>query len=497
MAMDLHYCPRRLRQRVPALSLAAAVLAGIPGCTALLGIEELDRAPDASAAADGNVGPAPDAGSGPLPPGEIVWVRSLGNMSAYSIVKHPTGSLLIAGSINETVDLGGGPLIPFGEADMVLAEFDASNAEHLWSTRFGDIGSEYAFLGGTPFDSAGDVFVHGVTYGTADLGLGSVAGAGLADTFVGRYPWRGGPPAWLQRIATAEEDKFLAVVPGPGDSIFVSGYFVGSVTLGDQVLTSAGSRDILLYRLAGADGQVLMARSWGGLGLDEGNVIVWTGSHLILSGRFEQSLAFGTEATDVLTSEGNRDVYVAKLEPDGTQVWAVRFGGSGYEDGTAHVDPAGNIYVYGAFENQIAFGAVNLTSAGGQDIFLAKLDPDGNVLWARSWGGPVNDSPVGLAFDAEGTIVITGWISGDFDLGSGVVTSQGGIDTFVASYDPTAGEHRWSHVFGTSGDDRAWGVMIDAGLVYALVQTAIPMTWSPPLIGHMVDPTAVLLAISR
>jgi hypothetical protein len=231
--------------------------------------------------------------------------------------------------------------------------------------------------------------------------------------------------------------------------------------------------------------------------LDEGNGIVWTGSHIILSGRFEQSLAFGTAATDVLTSQGGRDVYVAKLQPDGALVWAVRFGGSGYEDGSARVDPAGNIYIYGAFENEIAFGAVNLTSNGGQDLFLAKLDPDGNVLWARSWGGPANDSPAGMAFDADGTIVITGWAYGDIDLGNGLVTSQGGLDAFVASYDPVAGEHRWSRVFGTTGDDRAWGVMIDAGLVYALVDTATPLAWSPPPIGPMADPRTVLLAISR
>jgi hypothetical protein len=482
-----------------ALSLAAA-LAGTPGCTALLGIEDLSGAPDAGAV-DGSVGPAPDAAvasdAGALPPGEIAWVRSLGNMSAYSIARHPSGSLLLTGSIDQTADLGGDPLTPFGAADMALVELDASDAGHLWSTRYGDVGSEYAFLGDAPFDAAGNVFVHGVTYDTADLGLGSVAGAGLADTFVGRYPRGGGPPAWLQRIATAEEDKFIATATGPGDSIFVAGYFVGSATLGGQVLTGAGSRDILLYRLAGADGQVLLAQSWGGPGLDEGNGIAWTGTHLVLSGRFEQSVAFGTMGTNVLTSQGARDVYVAKLEPDGALVWAVRFGGAGYEDGAARVDPAGNIYVYGAFENEIAFGAVNLVSAGGQDLFLAKLDPDGNVLWARSWGGPENDTPASLAFGADGTIVITGWITGDFDLGDGVVTGQGGLDTFVASYEPTAGEHRWSHVFGTSGDDRAWGVLVDAGTVYAIVHTATPFAWSTPPIGPVPESSAVLLAISR
>jgi hypothetical protein len=497
--MDAH--DWRVLRRVTALCLAVAMLSG---CAALLGIEDVNPgAPDAGVATDGSmpvVDGAVDIDAGPRNPGEITWVRSLGSMDPYSLAVHQSGALMIAGSTTQTVDLGGGPIMPFGETDMVLAELDASDAAHRWSTRFGDVGSEYPFLGVTPFDSAGDWFVHGVSYGTVDLGLGTVPGAGLADTFVGRYPRDGGPPAWLQRIATVEEDKFLGTASGPGDSVFVAGYFVGSVSVGDQTLTSAGSRDILLARLAGADGQVLLARSWGGPGLDEGNSITWTGSEVILSGRFEQSFAFDpTLPESAVTSQGARDLYVAKLKPEGDLVWARSFGGIGTEDGTAvQVDGAGNVYLYGSFEQGVAFGAVNLTSAGGKDVFLAKLGPEGDVLWARSWGGPADDAQVSLAVAADGTIVVTGWTQGDVDVGDGLVASKGGFDTFVASYDTVSGAHRWSHVFGTGGDDRAWGVAFDdGGSAYVTLTTAEPLQWAQPVIGVMPDPTAVLLAIAR
>jgi hypothetical protein len=494
--MDAHHW--RVLQRITALCLAGATLSG---CAALLGIEDVNQ----GAPVDGSV-PVVDGAvdididAGPRISGEITWVRSLGDMSPYSVAVHVNDGLMIAGSTTASVDLGGGPLVPFGGYDMVLAELDAADAAHRWSTRFGDVGDEFSFLGGTPFDSAGDWFVHGVSYGTVNLGLGTVASAGLADTYVGRYPRDGGPPAWLQRITTVEEDKFLDTVSGPGDSIFVSGYLVGSVSLGGQTLTSAGGRDILLARLAGADGQVLLARSWGGPGLDEGNSVTWTGSDVILSGRFEQSFAFDpTLPESTVVSQGARDLYVAKLKPDGDLAWARSFGGIGTEDGTAvEIDGAGNVYLYGSFEDTVAFGAVNLTSAGARDVFLAKLDPGGNVLWARSFGGPADEAQVNLAVAADGTAVVTGWTQGDVDVGGGLVASKGGFDTFIASYDTVSGEHRWSHVFGTGGDDRAWGVALDDnGSAYVTMTTAEPLQWSQPVLGLMPDPTAMLLAIAR
>src|SRR2546422_856027 len=116
--------------------------------------------------------------------------------------------------------------------------------------------------------------------------------------------------------------------------------------------------------------------------------------------------------------------------------WAARAGSAfdDYSRGIA-VDAAGNSYVTGSFHDVVAFGSTNLTSSGGYDIFVAKYDNAGNVLWAQQAGSSLYDD-VGLA------------IGGDFDI-------------FVAKYDGT-GELVWVNQAGGTLDDVGYGIAVDA-----------------------------------
>jgi len=95
------------------------------------------------------------------------------------------------------------------------------------------------------------------------------------------------------------------------------------------------------------------------------------------------------------------------------------------------VDNAGNSYVTGSFEGTASFGDITLTSSGGMDIFVCKLDNAGNFLWAKN-SGDYEDSGFGIAVDNDGNQHVTGYFSGTASFGTTTLTSSGGYDIFIA-----------------------------------------------------------------
>jgi len=152
--------------------------------------------------------------------------------------------------------------------------------------------------------------------------------------------------------------------------------------------------------------------------------------------------------------------------------WAKGLGGGSYEAGNdIAADKAGNVYITGYYQSStMDFGGIaTLTSAGGDDVFLAKYDAGGNPLWAKSIGGSGAESGNGVAADGAGNVYITGSFSGtvDFNPGAGAVTlTSAGGDVFLAKYD-TAGNFIWARKMGGSGTDEGKAIALDtAGNIY-------------------------------
>jgi len=145
-----------------------------------------------------------------------------------------------------------------------------------------------------------------------------------------------------------------------------------------------------------------------------------------------------------LTSLGGKDVFIAKLTSSGSLLWAKSFGGIGNDEGQALsfgedcLFPV--IYLTGSFEDKVDFdpgvNIVNLTSNGGSDIFVSKFDINGQHQWVRYWGGPNED--VGYAVANRGSnMLLTGRFqsTANFQLNGppATLTSAGGSDIFISS----------------------------------------------------------------
>lgn len=115
-------------------------------------------------------------------------------------------------------------------------------------------------------------------------------------------------------------------------------------------------------------------------------------------------------------------------------------GGSSYNTGSdITTDDNGNVYTLGYFQGTVDFdpgtGTTNLTSAGGFDIFIQKLDANGNFVWVQQIGGTISDYGVELTIDAVGNMYTTGYFRGtvDFDPSVGIsnLIAVGNRDIFI------------------------------------------------------------------
>jgi hypothetical protein len=172
-----------------------------------------------------------------------------------------------------------------------------------------------------------------------------------------------------------------------------------------------------------------------------------------VTGYFMDDAWFGTNS---LAGFGGGDVFLAKYDPAGEVLWVVGAGGTNEDfGGGVAVDGAGNSYITGYFSGTASFGSTNrvsLSAVGSSDIFVAKYDGSGNLLWVRQAGGTGADSGGGIAVDTGGNIYVSGSCKGCTTFGN------------LAKYDPN-GSLVWS--VGDGDNDVAEGVALDGnGSVY-------------------------------
>ncbi len=176
-------------------------------------------------------------------------------------------------------------------------------------------------------------------------------------------------------------------------------------------------------------------------------------------------------ATATLVSNGQSDIFVAKYDQAGNYLWAINLGGALDDIGTnVQVDAGGNVYVTGAFQGTVDFdpgaSTINLTAAGGYDVFLAVYSPLGAYVSAFNLGGTGNDGGNAIQMDGVGNIYIAGYFSGtvDFDIGAGTsnLTSPGvSSDVFMVKYSG-AGVFGWAKSVGGAGNELCNAMQLDA-----------------------------------
>ncbi len=232
------------------------------------------------------------------------------------------------------------------------------------------------------------------------------------------------------------------------------------------------------FGLAKAQVNLLWAGTMGGQYSNTGYSITHDASgNVYTCGTFSGTADFDPGLGAFNLSTLKNCAFVSKLDAGGNFVWAKKFGGvTGSGAASVIVDGLGNICIIGNYSGTVDFdpgtGVYNLTSAGGMDVFLSKLDASGNFVLAKSIGGPGNDGGESLTIDQSDNCIMTGEFVGtaDFDPGAAVfnLTSSGSADIFVCKLN-AAGNFIWAkNMGGSSSWANAYSVVTDlSGNIYS------------------------------
>jgi hypothetical protein len=283
---------------------------------------------------------------------------------------------------------------------------------------------------------------------------GKLESAGADDAFVVKFA-PDGRRAWAKRFGGTDVDAVYGLATTAGGEIYLAGETARELRVGAQDLPPLGAADLLVVKL-GPDGAVRWARRFGSTGPDYGRAVRTTAEGgVVVLGEMSRSVDFGGGPIE---SNGNRDVFLLSLGPDGAYRWATHFGGTNDELALGlAIDPSGSILVTGTFDGQLELAGETLRSAGGADAFVAKLGPDGAPRWIRRFGGRESDIGAGLAVDATGNAYAVGWFWYGVDFGKGKLESAGRKDAYVVALAPD-GATLWSRRFGGTENDFLQGV---------------------------------------
>jgi hypothetical protein len=251
------------------------------------------------------------------------------------------------------------------------------------------------------------------------------------------------------------------------DNIYISGK---TLSTSFPVGTGApANNDLFVVKLTPAGALAYVAIVNGNASDSGESIAVDAGGQVYVTG-FTDSTDFPT-LNPIGTDQPARDAFLVKLDASGVLVYSTYLGGSSsfdYGEAVA-VDPAGNAYVSGATSSG-NFPTLNARQPviQGQDAFVVKVGPTGNLLYGTFLGGSGAEAAEGIAVDGSGSFYVTGWTtSSNFPRAQSTVAKQSGEDAFVSQYTPDGREFVYSRYVGGDSHERAFAIALDGtGGVY-------------------------------
>lgn len=399
-----------------------------------------DAGGSGGASGGGGTGGVSQGGMGPGG-GDHLYSRALA-ASVEALAAGPQGSLLATGTAIGPTDFGGGLVQGKGGYDLFVVKYDAFD-NVVFANMFGDGADQ----GGEAIavDANGGIAVGGRAEGAIDFGGGPLADTGFADAVVARLD-ASGSELWAKRFVGGTSGTTLGVAIAANGSVYAVGNATGGpIDFGGGAIPGGGALQVFVVAFD-ASGNHL----WSMLVGDAGNqyvsgVAVDAAANVYVTGSFEGSITFGGST---LTSAGNFDVFLVKLDAAGNHLWSKPFGdaSSQFSYGVA-TDAAGNVVVAGSQTGAVDYGGGPLTAAGGTDAFVARFDASGNHVWSHIHGNSANQRAYAVGMDAAGDIALTGSFGSSIDFGGGMLASAGDDDIFVVKLS-AAGSHIWSKRFG-------------------------------------------------
>lgn len=274
---------------------------------------------------------------------------------------------------------------------------------------------------------------------------------------------------WVNTIGGNERDVSNAILILKDQSTIQIGTFMDTVSVsttdGLHEYESMGWKSVFIQKI-NPDGSLVWFKQLGGSSAYSNAACLDKDENILITGYFSGSVDFdpGIGVFELNTIVGNSDYYILKLDVNGDFIWAKSFGGNSFDYGyDIATDSAGNVYTTGFFEESVDFSGTGdfQTSNGADDIFIHKLDVNGNYMWAKTLGGSSIDIGYGLDVDESGNIFVAGIFgeSVDFNPSEGIeeIMAAGELDAFVLKL-TSIGDFEWVRTIGGIWYDYSYDV---------------------------------------
>jgi hypothetical protein len=279
------------------------------------------------------------------------------------------------------------------------------------------------------------------------------------------------PPEFLWATVAGGNKECLDMTSDRGGNIYITGTlgFKQHQSLGGHGWSRSGG-EVFLVKFS-PSGKLLWLQKAGGSGTDAGvAVIVAETGDVYITGYFAGSIAFDRVKLKAAENKDTRqfspsDMFIAKYSSDGKLLWAKQAGGPALDQsyGIAS-DKNGNVYVTGYFQGKATFSSTTLESKshpdgyhepdpGYGDVFVAKYDASGNIVWVRQAGEGRKNAGYGIAVDGSGNVFITGQFASTERTNTirfgDIIVKSSSLSAFIAKYN-SDGKILWAQP--TAGD---------------------------------------------
>lgn len=414
----------------------------------------------------------------PLPPlaadpggatGKPVWATGFGGLgidAPRGIAIGADGSAYVVGYFDTEIDFGGS----IGKRTLQASDDPKAKPADAYLAKLGPDGklAWVQTFGAKRDDVINGVAMRGDTVVVAGNFLDTVKFDGLEkksigsdDAFIAAFDTSGGIK-WVWNFGGIDSDGANGIAPTPDGGWVFGGSFMDSARFGATTFKSRGAIDAMLVKL-NSEGKLEWVKQFGGAYADTIQYVAVDGQgNIVVQGVFKDVSDWG--GPEKLTAGGgsDNDVVLAKYDLNGDHLWSRRFGNA-FNDvaGGVAIDPAGNITMVGSFDRSASFGEGDEhTSLGEADIFVARFTPAGKLEWAHTYGAKREDIAMGVATDAAGNTVTTGWFQDSVDFGGTVLTSKGNKDVFALKLS-AKGELVWAQRFGNKDHDQGRALALD------------------------------------
>ena len=433
--------------------------------------------------------------------GSYGWTKAFGGTGTdYSgyIALDAAGNIYLNNQFSNTVDFDSGAGIDNhtsnGSRDLSFTKLN-SDGSYGWTKTMGGTGNEYSnniFLDGQEniyltghFNSPSMDFDPGA-------GVDTHTSVGNYDIYITRFN-ADASYGWTKTMGGTGIESGYASTFDSQNNIYLTGSFSSTVdfdpSVGTDSHTSMGGRDIFVTKLSN-NGSYGWTKTMGGTADDHGySVAVDSQDNILFSGGFRNTVDFDTSVdNDTRTSNGIYDIFLSKINTDGSYGWTKTMGGTGWDYTNVKslvLDSRGNIYISGYFDSiSLDFdpsgGTDNKTSDNSGDIFLTKFNTDGSYAYTQTYGGTGYDDNYngGVSIDSLDNVYLTGMFASTVDFnpfGTDNHTSNGSDDIFLTKLTTTYTQHidslpidlKAATVAGDSIDDQT----VDLGITRGTTQT--------------------------